>query len=167
MNLRHSPLIWRLMRAGSRRMIATYRTDGKRAEFVLLLTTCGRRSGLPRITPLQYEEIDGSYYVASARGERADWLKNIHANPQVEVKAKGAHFYGTADPIHQTGEIADFLELRLKRHPRMMRLMLLLEGMPHPDRAHLERLAAKITLVRITPHTEAAELSARSDPNGA
>jgi len=33
-------------------------------RVVLLLTTTGRRSGLPRVTPLQYEQIDGAIYVA-------------------------------------------------------------------------------------------------------
>ena len=37
-------------------------------KIILLLTTTGRKSGLKRITPLQYEEIDGKYYLGSARG---------------------------------------------------------------------------------------------------
>ena len=28
-------------------------------RLVLLLTTTGRKSGLPRVTPLQYEEVNG------------------------------------------------------------------------------------------------------------
>lgn len=46
-------------------------------RIVLLLTTMGRKSGLPRVTPLQYEEINGDYYLGSARGLKADWLRNI------------------------------------------------------------------------------------------
>lgn len=32
-------------------------------RIVLLLTTTGRKSGRPRVTPLQYEEIDGIIYL--------------------------------------------------------------------------------------------------------
>ena len=41
-------------------------------RMILLLTSTGRKSGLPRVTPLQYEEIDGAWYVASAKGARAE-----------------------------------------------------------------------------------------------
>ena len=59
------------------RITGAYTGDFPASRMVLLLTTIGRKSGLPRITPLQYEEIDGAYYVASARGAQADWFRNI------------------------------------------------------------------------------------------
>lgn len=55
-------------------------------RIVLLLTTMGRKSGLPRVTSLQYEEINGDYYLGSARGLKADWLRNIQSNPKVEIR---------------------------------------------------------------------------------
>jgi len=45
-------------------------------RLVLLLTTQGRKSGLPRVTPLQYEVIDGLNYLGSSLGEKADWYRN-------------------------------------------------------------------------------------------
>ncbi|MEJ2757947.1 MAG: nitroreductase/quinone reductase family protein [Anaerolineales bacterium] len=42
-------------------------------KIVLLLTTTGRKSGLPRVTPLQYECLDGVYHVVSVFGTKADW----------------------------------------------------------------------------------------------
>ncbi len=50
--------------------------------IILLLTTTGRKSGLKRVTPLQYEKIGGDYYVGAARGVKADWVRNILAFPQ-------------------------------------------------------------------------------------
>ena len=50
---------------------------------VMLLTTVGRKSGRPRVTPLVYEEKDGMFIAASARGGSADWLRNLRANPRV------------------------------------------------------------------------------------
>ena len=68
-----APFVWRMMRRVNGR-IATRAISGGRGprDLVLLLTTTGRRSGLPRTTPLQYEEADHAVYVASARGAQAD-----------------------------------------------------------------------------------------------
>jgi len=120
--------------------------------LVLLLTTTGRKTGLPRVTPLQYEEANGVFYVASARGRQADWYRNILANPRVEIRVKARRFNGLAEPIADPARIADFLELRLERHPRMMGAMLRGEGLAaRPDRAQLEKLAARIALIAIRP----------------
>lgn len=123
--------------------------------LILLLTTTGRKTGLPRVTPLQYEEQDGVIYVASARGREADWFRNSLANPRVEIRVKARRFHGQAEPITDPARVADFLELRLKRHPRMMGAMLRGEGLAaRPDRAQLEKFAAKIAVVAIHPNDE-------------
>ncbi len=145
-------LIWRIMRQLNRR-IAT-RVIGRRRVprgVVLLLTTIGRKSGQPRVTPLQYEEDQGVIYVAAARGPRADWFRNIQANPRVKVQIGERMFEGLAEPIVDPARIADFLRLRLKRHPLMMRAMLAMEGQWRCRRADLERFAADKALVAIHP----------------
>ncbi len=121
-------------------------------RFVLLLTTIGRKSGLPRVTPLQYEEVDGKYCVASARGTEADWYRNILANPAVKVRAKSRRFDAMAEPITDPEQIADFLELRLRRHPRMMGAMFRAQGFPSkPSREQLESYAKKRAMIVIRP----------------
>jgi deazaflavin-dependent oxidoreductase (nitroreductase family) len=108
-------------------------------RLVLLLTTKGRKSGIPRVTPLQYEELGGLFYLGSALGQSADWFRNIMADPRVEVRVKDRRFACLAQPVTDPQQIADFLELRLKRHPRMIAAMLKSEGLPaHPSRAQLE-----------------------------
>ncbi|MBN2471157.1 MAG: nitroreductase family deazaflavin-dependent oxidoreductase [Anaerolineae bacterium] len=124
-------------------------------RLVLLLTTTGRKSGLKRVTPLQYEVIDGAYYVASARGAKADWVRNIEADPRVEVRVKSRWFEGRAEVITEPGHIADFLQYRLERHPRLMQAMLRSEGMEAPPtRSQLEQLSAQKTLVILHPERE-------------
>ena len=121
-------------------------------RMILLLTTIGRKSGLPRVTPLQYEEIDGAWYVASARGAKADWFQNILANRQVQIRVKACRFHGVAEPIADPYRIADFLELRLQRHPKMIRAILRSEGLPaQPSRADLEAYAGKLAMVIVRP----------------
>jgi len=152
--VRRSPsFIWRLMRSLNQRVLRRiYKPETKLGSLVLLLTTTGRKSGLPRVTPLQYEEDNGVIYVGAARGQEADWFRNVVANRQVEVQMKAGRFHGVAEPITDPARIADFLELRLKRHPQMVRAMLLSHGLlARPDRAHLEQLAPKLALVAIRP----------------
>lgn len=125
--------------------------------LILLLTTTGRRTGVQRVTPLQYEEIDGCYYLGSARGLGADWVRNILANPIVEVRVKRKRFRGCAEVVTDRARIADFIEVRLRRHPRMIGLIMeKAHGLPRrPSRGQLEALAEHEALVVVTPQPEA------------
>jgi deazaflavin-dependent oxidoreductase (nitroreductase family) len=147
------PLVfWRVMRRLNRRMLSGYGPKSKAAKMVLVLTTKGRKSGQPRATPLQFEQMDGIYYIASARGVQSDWYRNLVACPQVEVQVKDQHFSALAEPITDPGRIADFLELRLKNRPRFMGVMLRLEGLPGKyTRADLEKFAERLAIVALHP----------------
>ena len=147
-----SDSIWRFMRSMNQRMIQNYHRGIGPTRMVLLLTTTGRKSGLPRVTPLQYEEIDRAYYIGSARGPKSDWFRNIEANPKVEVEIEGKHYRGVAEAISDPASIADFFEIRLERHPIMIGLLMRLEGLPLKfDREDLERFAARKALAIIRP----------------
>lgn len=119
--------------------------------FVLLLTTTGRKSGLKRVTPLQYEKIGEDYYLGAARGLNADWVRNIQSNPQVELRVGVKHVQGTAEIITDPSRFADFLEVRLERHPRLIGLIMeKAHGLPkRPSREQLEGLAKGESLVVI------------------
>ena len=95
--------LWRLLKRPSRLLYAIG-LGPVYGRLVLLLTTTGRKSGKPRVTPLQYEEIDGAVYIASARGAKADWYRNIVANPRVSIRLKSRQFMGTAEPITEPGK---------------------------------------------------------------
>ncbi len=121
-------------------------------RLVLLLTTTGRKSGLPRVTPLQYEEINGCIYIGSARGTKADWYRNIVANPKVNIRVGTRQFDGAAEPVTDPGRIADFLEYRLAKNPRMIGFITSREGVSkNPTRVELEKHAEGKALVIITP----------------
>lgn len=141
------------MRALNARMAANYLRGIGPTRVVLLLTTFGRKSGLRRITPLQFEEVDGRYYIASARGREADWFKNILANPHVHVQIGENQFDAVAEPITDPRRIADFIELRLQRHPIMIRLIMhLFDGLPlRFTRLDLEKLCQDKAMVILHP----------------
>jgi deazaflavin-dependent oxidoreductase (nitroreductase family) len=145
-------IVWRLMRFLNQRLAVDNSPKLKKGELVLVLTTTGRKSGLQRTTPLQYEEVDGDYYVASARGRQADWFRNVLADQNVELLVKGQRVTACAEPVTEPEKIAGFLEMRLKRHPRMMRAMLRLEGL-HGRITHekLVRISKEKALVILHP----------------
>jgi len=146
------PLIWRFMRFMNQRVALKNSTKVKGGDLVLVLYHVGRKSGLPRATPLQYEEVDGDYYVASARGTRADWYRNVLANKRVEILVKGRRLPVQAEAVTDPQKIADFLEMRLIRSPRMMRAMLHMEGLHgRITQADLLRIAKDKALVILHP----------------
>ncbi len=121
-------------------------------RLVLLLTTTGRKSGLPHVTPLQYEEVEGKIMVGAARGQQADWVRNIVANPEVKVRIKSRRFAGRAETVTDPVQITDFLALRLRRHPKMIGLILRMAGLPaKATRTQLEEYASRRVLVVIHP----------------
>lgn len=121
-------------------------------RLILVLTTTGRVSGLPRRTPLQYEEVDGKIVVASGWGTRSDWYRNLQAHPAVEVRIGRRRFQAVARPVSDPASIADFLELRLARHPHMIGRILQAEGLPaRPSREQLLEYAAGRGMVILEP----------------
>ena len=65
------------------------------AAFALLETT-GRRSGLPRHTPVG-NGLDGdTFWLVASHGLQADYVRNLRADPAVRVKVRGVWRTGKA-----------------------------------------------------------------------
>jgi len=145
--------VWRFMQRMNRRAVQNFRRGIGPTGMVLLLTTTGRKTGCPHLTPLQYEVYeDGAYYIGSARGASADWFRNLQACPRAEVETNNRHIPVLAETVTDAGRIADFLGLRLKKHPWMIGGLMRLEGLPwRYTRADLERFAAGKALAILRP----------------
>ena len=65
------------------------------AEY-LYLTTTGRRSGRPREIEIWFTERDGRFYIIAEHRERAQWVLNILADPQIHVRVGDRSFAGVA-----------------------------------------------------------------------
>jgi deazaflavin-dependent oxidoreductase (nitroreductase family) len=78
----------RLTRFGLQRGIAP-------RAFALLETT-GRRSGLPRYTPVGNGQAGDTFWLVAAHGSQADYVRNIRADPRVRVKIGRRWRSGTA-----------------------------------------------------------------------
>src|SRR5436305_7081210 len=53
-----------------------------------LLETIGRRSGLPRVTPVGNGLTGDTFWVVAEHGRRAAYVRNIESNPRVRVKVR-------------------------------------------------------------------------------
>lgn len=50
-----------------------------------VLTVTGRRSGLPRSTPVNLMPLEGERYLVAPRGV-TEWVRNVRANPEAELR---------------------------------------------------------------------------------
>lgn len=96
------------MLAHNAKLIEEFRADGGKSmgnRPLLLLTTTGRRTGLPRTSPMMFVPDDDRHLViASNAGATADpmWYRNLVADPEVTVEMPGRTFRARATPL--TGE---------------------------------------------------------------
>ena len=70
---------------------------------LLVLTTTGARSGLPRTSPLAYTRDGEAYVVIASKGgapTHPAWYHNLLAHPMVTVEVDGRRFRALAEPVH-------------------------------------------------------------------
>jgi deazaflavin-dependent oxidoreductase (nitroreductase family) len=100
----------------------------------LLLTHVGRKTGTRRRTVLEvvrYTSVSRTCIVASGWGEKAQWLKNIMANPGVEVTV-GVRTHRARARRMARDEAAQALRGYACRHPWAMKLLArLMLGRPY------------------------------------
>ena len=92
--------IGRLRRSLFRIPLRLHRAGIRGLERVLgidwiVLTTTGRRSGKPHAVMLDvvgHDAASDTYYLQPADGRRADWVRNVAANPVVTAEVGGRRF---------------------------------------------------------------------------
>ena len=76
-----NPIVLALIRSG-------IPLPGVGRKTVMSLTTVGRKSGEPRVTPMGYVRIDeDTVWAVSEHGDRSDWYRNARAAGTVMVQA--------------------------------------------------------------------------------
>ncbi|HEX4092201.1 MAG TPA: nitroreductase/quinone reductase family protein [Trebonia sp.] len=81
---------------GNNRLIRGALRAGLAPRAFALLETTGRRTGLPRHTPVGNGLVGDTFWLVAAHGTRADYVRNLRTQPRVRVKAGGVWRTGTA-----------------------------------------------------------------------
>jgi deazaflavin-dependent oxidoreductase (nitroreductase family) len=69
----------------------------------LYLTTTGRVTGHAREIEIWFTEHGGHFYLVAER-ESANWVRNIHSQPQVKAQVGDAEFNAIVRMVHNDGE---------------------------------------------------------------
>jgi deazaflavin-dependent oxidoreductase (nitroreductase family) len=88
-----------------------------------VLETVGRRSGLPRTTPVGGHMDGQTFWIVSEFGHSANYVRNLAANPKVRVQVRGRWHRGTATILAD-----DDVRSRLRQLPRLNSLMVRMVG---------------------------------------
>jgi deazaflavin-dependent oxidoreductase (nitroreductase family) len=56
------------------------------SESFCYLTTVGRRTGKPHTIEIWFARENGTLYLLSGGGDRADWVRNVRKTPAVQVR---------------------------------------------------------------------------------
>jgi deazaflavin-dependent oxidoreductase (nitroreductase family) len=87
------------VRRPQRALVAWLRRDLERAPHWVLLTTRGRKTGLPREVLLPCARSGGHVLVISTYARRAAWLRNIEACRAVTITSGGEHVEASAEIV--------------------------------------------------------------------
>lgn len=89
-------------------------------RYMLLITHTGRKSGLPRRTMVEYHVLDETRYAPCAFGPRAQWYRNIEADPLVTVQDKYGVHPMRARRVTDPEELVAVFALLQQRNPMML-----------------------------------------------
>jgi deazaflavin-dependent oxidoreductase (nitroreductase family) len=78
-----------------------------------VVETTGRKSGLPRLTPVGGRRVGEAFWFVSEYGDKSQYVRNIQADPRVRVRIRGRWYVGTAHILPE-----DDARARLKSLPR-------------------------------------------------
>ena len=119
----------------------------------MLITTRGRKSGTPRdamVDVMDYDAASDTYYIEAAYGERADWYKNMQANPVFEARVGGRKFSATATPLSNDGA-GELMVKFFRKKPAYTRSVMAMVGMKFEGEEELRVLGSKLTLLAVKP----------------
>jgi hypothetical protein len=93
-------------------------------RFLILIYTKGRKSGLERITPIEHQIINGVIHIFAGRGKKADWLRNMLANPDdVKIKKGFKKYSVRIKVVEDKEEVADVFKWFVINVPIMPRFV--------------------------------------------
>jgi deazaflavin-dependent oxidoreductase (nitroreductase family) len=126
---------------------------------VMVLTTTGRKSGLPRTVGVSFMPHNGRYVAFSGWGVSSNWYRNVVANPEVTIRVGGETMRATGHPVLDPDQRIDLMLLKREqaKHcgpPQFMRPLLRLTHVFDYDAeiAMAVEHAPELPIVEFAPH---------------
>ena len=121
----------------------------------MLITTTGRKTGLPRRTVVEYHTLpeNGKKYVPCAFGPKAQYYRNIVADPRVTVQTADGTERMIATRVTDDDELVAVYELFKRRDPVILNRYLDSLGI-RPDPADIVAKKDRIYWLRFDPTDE-------------
>ena len=88
-----------------------------------ILETTGRKSGLPRQTPVGNGMEGDTFWIVAEHGRRAAYVRNIEADPRVRLMVGGRWRSGTAHPMPDDDPIARQKKIGRRLNAATVRVM--------------------------------------------
>jgi deazaflavin-dependent oxidoreductase (nitroreductase family) len=122
-------------------------------KLFLVLTTTGRKSGIPRHAMVEYYSLDGIKYAACAFGAEAQYYKNIQADPRVTIQTADGTESARASRVTDDDELVAVYELFKRRDPFMLNWYLNSLGIK-PDAEDVVANKERVYFLRFEPSAE-------------
>lgn len=142
--------VWRIM---ARFPILAWRLGLEKllGHVFVLITTTGRRTGLPRRTVTEYMVYRGKLIVPCAYGPQADWYRNLMADPRLTVQTWQGAESMRAERITAPEEFRALYPLALRRNPVIVRAYFRALGIDPEDIEDVVAKRDRIIWFRLEP----------------
>ena len=125
---------------------------------LLILTTKGRRSGLPRHVVVEYRRHGSKYYIFSGWGAEADWYRNIQQDPRVTIQHGALVCGARASRVEDPAEALRALYMFSRNSWIYETLFARMTTAQAADLNTLTEVVEEFTVLRLDPTEEAPEL---------
>lgn len=119
----------------------------------MFITTIGRKTGKPRhamVDVIDYYKETGIYYIEAAYGKRADWYRNIQADPVFHAQVGRRKFEARATPLSPE-ETEKAIVAFVRRRPVYARSVMAMVGLKFKDEDELRSMARQWILLAVQP----------------
>lgn len=122
---------------------------------LMVMTTWGRKTGLPRHTAIEYRAHGSKIYVVSIWGPHTNWYHNLTRHPVARLRLGKRVINAQAEVVTDSSEALRVLYLFRKRAPFIYDPILAkLSNRESVDLRTLPDISDQITIVRLDPSTE-------------
>lgn len=131
----------------------------------LVLTTRGRKTGLPRHAMLEWRRHGSKYYLLSGWGKRPNWVQNLIQEPIVTVQRGSLLFPARATVVTDPAEAMRALYMFRRNSPVYEYLLARMSSADTIDLRTLAEVAGEFTVVRLDPMAGRPKLEGVSTAN--